>query len=242
MQDVYTLVYDAARPELFLKDASCRRTVGPGRADRDPRRLDLERPRARDRRSCSARTGRSSATRSATTSRRATSRARTRSTSRRPRSTPGACAIGPAVYVAGRPRAAGVRDRAAGLDERGRGRSFEGETSTAQMKRSFDELVAWLVRDNPVPPGQRPPDGHRASCRPTTSPCCPATSSRSTSRRSARSCNPVVLASTCCSERSPPMTETVDRGPGPQLRRRRVARAAPPARRTRSATRGARPR
>ena len=28
--DVYALVYDADRPELFLKDAGCRRTVGPG--------------------------------------------------------------------------------------------------------------------------------------------------------------------------------------------------------------------
>ena len=27
--DVYALVYDADRPELFLKDAGCRRTVGP---------------------------------------------------------------------------------------------------------------------------------------------------------------------------------------------------------------------
>ena len=31
VKDVYTLVYDAPRPELFLKDAACRRTVGPGR-------------------------------------------------------------------------------------------------------------------------------------------------------------------------------------------------------------------
>ncbi len=30
MKDVYTMVYDADRPELFLKDAACRRTVGPG--------------------------------------------------------------------------------------------------------------------------------------------------------------------------------------------------------------------
>jgi len=30
VQDVYSLVYDADRPELFLKDAACRRTVGPG--------------------------------------------------------------------------------------------------------------------------------------------------------------------------------------------------------------------
>src|SRR5690348_14530593 len=28
--DVYSLVYEAERPELFLKDAACRRTVGPG--------------------------------------------------------------------------------------------------------------------------------------------------------------------------------------------------------------------
>ena len=30
MQDLYALVYGAERPELFLKDAACRRTVGPG--------------------------------------------------------------------------------------------------------------------------------------------------------------------------------------------------------------------
>src|SRR5207342_1901445 len=31
VKDVYTLVYDAPRPELFMKDAGMRRTVGPGR-------------------------------------------------------------------------------------------------------------------------------------------------------------------------------------------------------------------
>ena len=30
VKDVYALVYEADRPELFLKDAACRRTVGPG--------------------------------------------------------------------------------------------------------------------------------------------------------------------------------------------------------------------
>jgi len=30
VKELYTLVYDAERPELFLKDAGCRRTVGPG--------------------------------------------------------------------------------------------------------------------------------------------------------------------------------------------------------------------
>ena len=32
--DVYSLVYEAERPELFLKDAEMRRTVGPGGAIR----------------------------------------------------------------------------------------------------------------------------------------------------------------------------------------------------------------
>ena len=30
---------------------------------------------------------------------------------------------------------------------------FAGETSTAKMRRSFPELVEWLLRDNPVPAG-----------------------------------------------------------------------------------------
>src|SRR6478609_7800856 len=29
-KDLYMAVYEAERPELFLKDAACRRTVGPG--------------------------------------------------------------------------------------------------------------------------------------------------------------------------------------------------------------------
>ena len=32
-RDVYALVYDADRPELFMKDASMRRTVGPDHRD-----------------------------------------------------------------------------------------------------------------------------------------------------------------------------------------------------------------
>jgi 2-dehydro-3-deoxy-D-arabinonate dehydratase len=30
---------------------------------------------------------------------------------------------------------------------------FEGETSTANMRRSYSELVKWLLLDNPVPAG-----------------------------------------------------------------------------------------
>jgi 2-dehydro-3-deoxy-D-arabinonate dehydratase len=33
------------------------------------------------------------------------------------------------------------------------GHLFSGETSTAKMKRTPHELAAWLLRDNPVPPG-----------------------------------------------------------------------------------------
>ena len=48
--DVYALVYDADRPELFLKDAGLPAHGRAERADRDPLRLDVERARARDRR------------------------------------------------------------------------------------------------------------------------------------------------------------------------------------------------
>jgi 2-dehydro-3-deoxy-D-arabinonate dehydratase len=30
---------------------------------------------------------------------------------------------------------------------------FAGGTSTARMQRRFEDLVSWLHRDNPVPPG-----------------------------------------------------------------------------------------
>jgi len=30
---------------------------------------------------------------------------------------------------------------------------FEDESSTSRMRRTFDELVKWLLLDNPVPPG-----------------------------------------------------------------------------------------
>ena len=63
----------------------------------------------------------------------------------------GACAIGPAVYV---PEDWGV-PLAIELTIRDKGGAvlFEGATSTAKMKRTFPDLVSWLVRDNPVPPG-----------------------------------------------------------------------------------------
>jgi 2-dehydro-3-deoxy-D-arabinonate dehydratase len=61
----------------------------------------------------------------------------------------GACAIGPCLAV--------PEDWDASFTIRLRiddaGELFSGETSTAKMKRKPRELVEWLLRDNPVPPG-----------------------------------------------------------------------------------------
>ena len=63
----------------------------------------------------------------------------------------GACAIGPAVYVPeDEPESFVIGMRI--LDEYGVV-AYEGRTSTKEMVRSFSELVEWLMRDNPVPPG-----------------------------------------------------------------------------------------
>ena len=62
-----------------------------------------------------------------------------------------ACAIGPAVYVPedwDAPLSIELTIRDADGAE-----LFAGATSTAKMKRTFPDLVGWLVRDNPVPPG-----------------------------------------------------------------------------------------
>ena len=64
----------------------------------------------------------------------------------------GACALGPAMLVADGddPGPFEIRMRVLGADGR---ELFAGSTTTERMTRSFDELVAWVRRDNPVPPG-----------------------------------------------------------------------------------------
>ncbi len=62
----------------------------------------------------------------------------------------GACALGPAVLSPVPSEPFEIRMRI--LDASG-AELFAGETSTARMKRSFEELVEFLLRDNPVPPG-----------------------------------------------------------------------------------------
>ena len=150
VKDVYTLVYDAERPELFLKDAACRRTVGPGEpiGVRSDPAWDVPEPEI------GVVLGEGGALAGLTIGNDVSSRA---IEGANPLYLPqaklfaGACAIGPAVLV--------PDDWEAPLEIRmriadGAGTElFAGETSTARMRRSFGELVEWLLRDNPVPPG-----------------------------------------------------------------------------------------
>ncbi|MGZ8612310.1 MAG: fumarylacetoacetate hydrolase family protein, partial [Actinomycetota bacterium] len=62
----------------------------------------------------------------------------------------GACALGPAVLSPPPAGALEIRMRILSADGE---EVFAGETSTARMKRTFEDLVAFLLRENPVPPG-----------------------------------------------------------------------------------------
>ena len=148
--DVYALVYDADRPELFLKDAACRRTVGPGEpvAIRSDASWNVPEPEigvvlGDDLGIAGYTIGNDVSSRDIEGA--------------NPLYLPqakvfaGACAIGPAVYVPEdweAPLAIELTIRDAGGMV-----LFEGDTRTAKIKRTFHDLVSWLVRDNPVPPG-----------------------------------------------------------------------------------------
>jgi 2-dehydro-3-deoxy-D-arabinonate dehydratase len=149
VRDVYTLVYEAERPELFLKDAGCRRTVGPGspigvRSDSSWNVPEPEIGVVLD-----GNGGLLGVTIGNDVSSRDIEGAN-------PLYLPqakvyaGACALGPALLspIPDEPLEIGMRI----VDETG-SELFSGETSTASMKRSFAELVEFLRRDNPVPPG-----------------------------------------------------------------------------------------
>jgi 2-dehydro-3-deoxy-D-arabinonate dehydratase len=149
-KDVYTLVYDAPRPELFMKDAGMRRTVGPGQpiGIRDDSTWNVPEPEiglvlGKHGRIAGLTIGNDVSSRDIEGA--------------NPLYLPqakiyaGACAIGPAVYV---PESSdsSFRIHMRVTDEWGR-IVFEGETFTSSMRRSFAELVRWLLIDNPVPPG-----------------------------------------------------------------------------------------
>ena len=147
----YDRVYAAERPELFFK-ASAWRCVGPGRADRAAPRLGLHRGRAGDR-----------------------DRARPRAAAilgftlandvsawdierDNPLYLPqskvynGCFAFGPVIVTPDEiadPYALVLRCRVT----RGAREVFAGEASTAQLKRRFEEIVAWLLRSNEIRTG-----------------------------------------------------------------------------------------
>ena len=149
VQDVYTLVYEAERPELFLKDAGCRRTVGPGEpiGVRSDSSWNVPEPEiglvvGLDREIIGVTIGNDVSSREIEGA--------------NPLYLPqakvyaGACALGPAVLSPVTDEPLEIRMRI--LSETGH-ELFSGETSTARMKRTFEDLVAFLLRENPVPPG-----------------------------------------------------------------------------------------
>ena len=149
-RDVYADVYGAARPELFLKDAACRRTVGPGApiGIRGDSIWNVPEPEI------GLVLGHRGSIVGYTIGNDVSSREIEGANPlylAQAKVYAGACAIGPAVYTpAHAPHGFEIAMRIVDSDG---GVLFEGRTTTAQMTRTFEELVAWLVRDNPIAPG-----------------------------------------------------------------------------------------
>jgi 2-dehydro-3-deoxy-D-arabinonate dehydratase len=149
-RDVYSLVYEAERPELFLKDAVGRRTVGPGatvgvRSDASWTVPEPELALVLDA---------DGALLGATIGNDVTARD---VEAANPLYLPqaklfaAACALGPAILIPedwSQPFEIEVRLLASDGEV-----IYEAATSTARMRRSFEELASWLVRENPVPAG-----------------------------------------------------------------------------------------
>lgn len=162
--DVYDRVYGAERPELFLKDAAGRRTVGPGEpiATRADASWTVPEPEL------AVVLGAGGVPLGVTIGNDVSARD---IEGANPLYLPqakiyaGACALGPALLVPVDWRVPfDIELRILGPDG---DTVFEGRTSTANMRRSIDELIEFLRRDNPVPPGSVlltgtgivPPDG-----------------------------------------------------------------------------------
>jgi 2-dehydro-3-deoxy-D-arabinonate dehydratase len=148
--DVYDLVYEAKRPELFLKDAAGRRTVGPGEpiATRADASWTVPEPEL------AVVLGTGGHPLAVTIGNDVSSRD---IEGANPLYLPQAkiyaraCALGPALLV--------PVDWSVPFDIELRiigpagERVFSGSTSTANMRRSLAELVEFLRRDNPLAPG-----------------------------------------------------------------------------------------
>ena len=150
IRDVYADVYAAARPELFLKDSACRRTVGPGSpiGIRSDSAWNVPEPEI------GLVLGQRGAIVGYTIGNDVSSREIEGANPlylAQAKVYAGACAIGPALYhPAHEPHGFEILMRI--TDERG-DVIHEDRTTTAQMTRSFEELTSWLVRDNPIAPG-----------------------------------------------------------------------------------------
>jgi 2-dehydro-3-deoxy-D-arabinonate dehydratase len=149
-RDVYNLVYDAERPELFLKDAAGRRTVGPGAAIgvRSDAQWTVPEPELAlvldsEGELLGATIGNDVTARDVEAA--------------NPLYLPqaklfaAACALGPAIVPPedwSQPFEIKLRIIGPAGDV-----VYEAQTSTAKMRRTFEELAAWVVRENPVPAG-----------------------------------------------------------------------------------------
>ncbi len=149
-RDVYTAVTDNHRPRLFLKDAGARRTVGPGQAIgiRGDSTWTVPEPEI------AVVLGAKGAILGYTIANDLSSR-EIESTSplylSQAKVYAGSCAIGPAIYSPeSEPQGFQLVMRIS--DEDGEV-LYQDTATTAQMTRSFPDLVSWLVRDNPVPAG-----------------------------------------------------------------------------------------
>jgi 2-dehydro-3-deoxy-D-arabinonate dehydratase len=149
-RDVYAAVNDNHRPRLFLKDAGARRTVGPGQAIgiRGDSTWTVPEPEI------AVVLGSKGAIVGYTIANDLSSR-EIESTSplylSQAKVYAGCCAIGPAIYSPEyEPQGFQIVMRIS--DEDG-DVIYQDTATTAQMTRSIPDLVSWLVRDNPVPPG-----------------------------------------------------------------------------------------
>ena len=149
-RNVYNLVYDAERPELFLKDAAGRRTVGPGAAIgvRSDAQWTVPEPELAlvldsEGELLGATIGNDVTARDVEAA--------------NPLYLPqaklfaAACALGPAIVPPedwSQPFEINLRIIGPAGDV-----VYEAQTSTARMRRTFEELAAWVVRENPVPAG-----------------------------------------------------------------------------------------
>jgi 2-dehydro-3-deoxy-D-arabinonate dehydratase len=148
-RDVYELVYDAERPELFLKDAACRRTVGPGApiGVRSDSTWNVPEPEI------GLVLGVSGEIAGVTIGNDVSSRD---IEGANPLYLPqakvyaGACSLGPALLSPVPDEPLEIRLR---IVDAGGAEAFSGATSTSRMKRTFAELVEYWLRDNPVPVG-----------------------------------------------------------------------------------------